>query len=463
MLNQIRSFIQKQHMLELRDRVVVGVSGGADSMCLLNVLMQLQTDYQLTLFVVHVNHGIRGAESDAEEAYVREFCESRKIHISCFRVPVLDIARDSGKSVEEAGRNIRYQLFEQEAAQHNCHKIAIAHNMNDNAETVLFHLFRGSMVKGASGIRSVRDKIIRPLLETKRETIEEWLTKQKIVYCTDSSNLSLDYSRNRIRNQILNVAVNEINVKSIEHLSLFANQMEQIAEYLRKVTKEIFQRVARVKDGKLIIDINILEQEDLLIQQLVMKLAIEQISLEQKDIEAVHVNSALSLMGKQSGKEIHLPHHIIVKRGYTTLILGRIHNEERVPNTSYTPDIPGEWSCFESPYGMRFELLEKQVGVDIPKNCYTKWFDYDKIKDAVVIRTKQQGDFLQINKNGGKKTIKSLFIDEKVSKEKRERMYLVTAGSHVLWIPEIRTSEAFLIDDKTRRILSITLMNGENK
>jgi tRNA(Ile)-lysidine synthase len=444
-------------MLEVFVRVIVGVSGGADYMCLLNGLVQLQQEYQLSLFVVHVKHGISGAEADAEEAYVREFCESHQVAISCFFVPVLEVAKQSGKSVEESGRNVRYELFEQEASRLKCQKIAIAHNMNDNAETVLFHLFRGSMEKGASGIRAVRGQIIRPLLETKREAIEEWLTMQKIAYCTDSSNLTLDYARNKIRNQVLPIATRDINVKSIEHLSIFANHMEQLAEYLRKVTKELFARIGVLEEGKVTLNVDELKKVDQLLQQSLMKLAIEEVSTEKKDIEAVHITSALGLLEKHSGKEIHLPHHIIVKRGYTTLILERIQTEDEIINTqSFLIEIPGEWVCTELAYCMRFEVFELKHQTIIPKNRYTKWFDYDKIIDAVVVRTRQQGDYLQINKEGGRKSLKSLLIDEKIPKEKREKMYLVTTGNHVLWVPGIRTSEAFLIDENTRKILSIT-------
>jgi tRNA(Ile)-lysidine synthase len=300
-------------------------------------------------------------------------------------------------------------------------------------------------------------------LETKREVIEEWMETQKIAYYTDSSNLSLDYSRNKIRNLILPIASQDINTKSIEHLSQFANQMEQIAVYLRKVTKELFLRIAQFQEGKITLDIDELKEQDYLLQQSVMKLAIEQVSFMSRDIEAVHVNDALSLIYKQSGKEIHLPNHIIVKRGYTTLILARIETRIEEEIKTFRPQIPGEWYCEEFGFHLQFTLIEKKLLEDIPKNSYTKWFDYDKIRDTVVIRTKQQGDFLQINQNGGRKTLKSLFIDEKIPKEKREKMYLVTTGSHVLWVPGIRTSEAFLVDDQTKRILSITLENEENR
>jgi tRNA(Ile)-lysidine synthase len=239
--------------------------------------------------------------------------------------------------------------------------------------------------------------------------------------------------------------------------------MEQIAVYLRKVTKELFLRIAQYDEGKLMLDIKELQVQDYLIQQSVMKLAIEHISMESKDIEAVHVNGALGLLKNQTGKEIHLPNHIIVKRGYTTLILARIQTRKDEELKTYKPPIPGEWYCMGSEYRLRFELIEKKVLDDIPKNSYTKWFDYDKIEDTVVIRTKQQGDFLQINQNGGRKTLKSLFIDEKIPKEKREKMYLVMAGSHVLWVPGIRTSEAFLVDDQTKQILSVTLENEEKR
>ncbi len=459
MINQIRQFVKQQHMFEKNDRVVVGVSGGADSMCLLNVLMRISEEYSLTLFVVHINHLIRGEEANQEEEFVREFCLKHGISVNCIKVDVKKLAKEKRWSLEEAGRFVRYKAFEEECKQQNCHKIAIAHNMNDNAETVLFHLFRGTKIEGMSGIRAVSQQIVRPLLETKREVIEAFLKEESIAYCTDSSNLSLDYTRNKIRNYLLPYVKEEINEKSLEHIVSFTKEMERVATYLRKQTNQAFSRIATIYDNRIELDLMLLQEEDLILQNLIIKMAIEQVSKSKKDIEEKHIQLAQQLISNQSGKQIALPYHIIVQRGYTTLIVKKQHSKSEIENKEYQVLVPGIVSVQEMNCEFRFELINVQGEMTIPKNCYTKWFDYDKIIDAVVIRTRKQGDFLQIHKDGGKKSIKSLLIDEKVPREKRDTCYLLASGQHVLWLPQVRTSEAFLIDETTTRILSVTLVS----
>ena len=460
MLNRIQKFIKQQNMFNWGDRVVVGVSGGADSMCLLHVLLRIQDEYSLTLFVVHINHMLRGSESDSEEEFVRSFCINHGISVKCFKVNVPEVAKLKGISFEEAARQIRYEAFQEVFLLEHCHKIAIAHNMNDNAETVLFHLFRGSKMEGMSGIHAVNHSIVRPLLETKREEIEEFMESQGYEYCIDSSNLTLDYTRNKIRNRVLQYVTKEINEKSTEHIVAFAKEMEQLSFFMHKLTSNAFERIAQIKEQEILLDVDQLMQEDIILRKAVVKMAIQTICKQKKDLEEVHITSALSLLNKQAGKEIHLPYHIIVSRGYTTLIVKKIEDidhKEKIGTKEYHVEIPGKVLIDQTSMIFEFELISNQRDLDIPKNCYTKWFDYDKIKDAVVIRTRQQGDFLQINSKGGKKTVKSILIEKKIPKDQRDEIYLVTAGAHVLWIPEIRTSEAFLIDENTTTILSVTL------
>lgn len=458
MLNQIREYIRQQHMFHKGDRVVVGVSSGADSMCLLSVLMKIQKEYSLTLFVVHVNHQIRGTEANLEEQYVHDFCVRNNIHVHCVQRNVQAIAKRIGCSVEEAGRKVRYEIFQEECDQENCHKIAIAHNMNDNAETVLFHLFRGSKIEGMSGIHSVNQKIVRPLLQTKRETIEAFLKQEGISYCTDSSNLSLDYTRNKIRNRILPYVREEINERAIEHIVSFAREMEHVSAFLNRLTDTVYPQIVNQKDNRAELNLELLKQQDPILQRSIMKRAIETVCRAKKDIEEIHVQSALELANKQTGKKISLPYHIIVQRGYTTLIVKKYENSVDSYVSAYPLNVVGITEIPNTETRFECKVMGKEGMFTIPKNCYTKCYDYDKIKDTVVIRTRQQGDFLQINKNGGTKMLKALFIDEKIPKEERDRMLLLASGSHILWIPGVRSSEAFQVDEDTTKILTVTLM-----
>ena len=171
MLNKVRSYVSEHNMLSLGDRIVVGVSGGADSICLFDVLIKLSKEYDLSLFVVHVNHGIREEEASIDQGFVEEFCKKHNIAYSSVKKDVVSIAKKEGLSEEEAGRNVRYQAFKDFYIKNKCTKIAVAHNKNDNAETFLFNLFRGSGITGLTGIPPVRDSIIRPLLCLEREEI----------------------------------------------------------------------------------------------------------------------------------------------------------------------------------------------------------------------------------------------------------------------------------------------------
>ena len=203
MLERVRAYAEKYQMIRPGDRIVAGISGGADSVCLLFLLRELCREKGAGLFAVHVNHGLRGAEAGEDEAYVRKLCGELKVPLRVFSFDVRGRAREEHLTLEEAGRLCRYEAFEEEAERIGGTRIAVAHHAGDQAETVLFQLFRGSGLKGLAGIRPVRDNVIRPLLCTGREEIEAWLTERGIEWRTDSTNLTTDYTRNRIRGEIL--------------------------------------------------------------------------------------------------------------------------------------------------------------------------------------------------------------------------------------------------------------------
>lgn len=206
--------IEKYQMIQPGGRVLAGVSGGADSVCLLMVLLELQKRMEFEIQVVHVEHGIRGKESLQDAEYVRKLCEQYQVPFLCVSCDIPQMARERKLSTEEAGRLARYEIFEKTAREWAADHIAVAHNKNDQAETILWNLARGSGLDGAAGIRPVRGKIIRPLLECGREEIEAYLRQKGIVWREDATNQGLDYTRNIIRNQILPEMAEKLNGKN---------------------------------------------------------------------------------------------------------------------------------------------------------------------------------------------------------------------------------------------------------
>ena len=194
MIQKILKFITENDMLKANDRVIVGVSGGADSVCLLFTLMEIRREIPLTLAAVHVEHGIRGEDAKEDARYVQRLCQEYDIPFRKYCYRVAEIARERKQSVEEAGRELRYQAFEEACREYHANKIAVAHHMDDDAETVLLNLFRGSGLKGLAGIPAVRGKIIRPLLCVSRQEIEQYLTEHGIAYRTDATNLTEELS-----------------------------------------------------------------------------------------------------------------------------------------------------------------------------------------------------------------------------------------------------------------------------
>ncbi|MGB8453395.1 MAG: tRNA lysidine(34) synthetase TilS [Anaerocolumna sp.] len=473
MLNKVQNFINEHNMINKGDRIVVGVSGGADSVCLFHVLIKLTPVYNLTLFVVHINHGIRGEEADEDEAYVKKICDNNNVSFTSVKADVPDIAGRDGLSEEEAGRKVRYEAFEQCIIKNKCNKIAIAHNRNDNAETILFHLFRGSGLKGLTGIPAVRDNIIRPLLGIGREEIENYLKVSGITYQTDRTNLTQDYSRNKIRHQIIKFAREEINTKAIDHIVKAAETLTEIDGYLEKNIKAAFGTIITYHKKEETYEINIekLGREDLVIQKGIIRKIFHQLANQLTDVEALHIELILELTKKQVGKVINLPYGILAVRDYHAIIM-KLDSKLKLQEESLCKGaanqlnpqellIPGDIYLSQTNQILRVKLIKYKKSMIIPRNGCTKWFDYDKIKNTVSIRTRKEGDFIQIDSAGRRKKLKSLFIDEKVPREKRDLLPLLADGAHIIWVIGGRMSEAYKISEETKVILEINIDGGK--
>ena len=473
MYQKVKSYIEEHHMLEKNDKVIVGVSGGADSICLLFVLVQLRKEWRekqegdLDIVAVHVHHGLRGESADADENYVHKMCEEWEVPFVVYHKDVRTLAKDWNMSEEEAGRVVRRKAFSEVRKQSGGGKIALAHHKNDNVETVLFHLCRGTDIRGLGGIEPVSGVWIRPLLNLERKEIESYLGKMGISYCTDETNAENVYARNKLRNQVI-PQLEQINVQAVEHISRAAQSVRDIWEYVDIQIEEYKEKCIIFKEGlskeelsrekilqkSMIIDRHQYDEIPDALKRYVIHRIICQAAGHEKDIGSVHVQALQELFRRQVGRKLQLPYEVMATRIYEGVRLAREGTEQMKVHDK---------KCQEQEGVFRFRIFERDPAVHaFPEKIYTKWFDYDIIKNTVETRHRQPGDILTINKNGGQQRLKKYFINEKISQEERDNIWLVADGHEIMWVVGYRQSQRYQVTEYTKNILEIQFCKGEN-
>ena len=461
LIQRVQNHINKCQMLKEREAVLTGVSGGIDSMVLLYVLKAL--GYRP--YVLHIEHGIRGKDSRSDAEFVRNICRMYSIPRRIIEVDAPTYADEKRISLEEAARELRYRQFEKMGKQLNIHKVAVAHHQNDQAETILFHLIRGSRMKGLSGMAPIRRlteelSVIRPLLTCSRAEIEEFADEHRIRYCTDQTNFDTRYSRNRIRHNVI-PELQKINTESSRHIAATAEWMGELKDYVKAQTAQLRSRcVQREQDAFRIRIEKLIKGEPLLQKELLYQLLCEAIG-SRKDIENEHVLQLLDICTKQSGKEAVLPKGMVAKRQGETLRIGKKQETAVLPEEI---QLETDKDTIWGKQVFRMAVLSFSGDLtEIQAKQYTKWFDYDKMKDKLSIRSRRSGDSFVCNASGDHKKIKSYLIDEKVPSEKRNQIPLIVCGNDVVWIVGYRISEAYKVTAQTRRILEIQVMEEIEK
>lgn len=445
---KFKTTIRQYHMLKPGGRVLAAVSGGADSVCLLALFDRARQELGLEIRAVHINHGLRGAEADGDEEAVRRLCGRLKAPLKVYREDVAAEAERKGISQEEAGRLIRYARFEETAREWEEEAggpvaVAVAHHKGDQAETILHNLIRGSGLRGLGGMEPVRGRIIRPLLEIERGEIIKWLLKEGLAWRQDSSNDSDLYTRNRIRRRLLPLIEEEISpggADSIIRMGLLARQAdgylrEQAASWLAEHKRDC-------PGGSFLADEDFNALAPVLKSYCLLRL-IREAAGEERDVSFIHVEQALGLFKKQVGKEAALPRGVRAVRRYGGVFIGRPPQKEKPPI-----------------FKVEMQVFPYKKGAEIPKNQYTKWFDYDKIKGTPVLRGRQEGDFITLP-GGKRKTLKRFMIDEKIPAQERKDILLLADGSHIMWIIGRRISEYYKIGPDTRQVLAVRLRREE--
>ncbi|MCD8109713.1 MAG: tRNA lysidine(34) synthetase TilS [Clostridiales bacterium] len=466
MQKKIQIFMEQHHMIESGDRVIAGVSGGADSVCLLLILCEMSRRMGFFLAAVHVEHGIRGEESRRDAAFTERLCADLEVPFLLCPADAPEWARTTGQGLEEAARELRYNSFFSACETFRADKIALAHHANDSAETMLFHLARGTGIRGMCGIRPVTEmssvRVIRPLLCVTREEILGWLGTRGQDYCTDSTNGDISYTRNRIRGLVL-PELEEVNPQAVTHMQRTAAQLQEICDYLDEAAWQAGEGTWEIAspDGDRR-SICIFEERFTGIPPFLQKhlthLLLGMESGSRKDITSLHVERVLALMGEGVGKKVSLPGRVTAERTYSGIQLRRgeqdLSDEEDCAGAMVL-QIPGETYGAEG-LRIRAEILNfTENSKKIPKKRYTKWFDYDKIKFVVQLRGRRTGDYLQVSAAGGHKKLTRYLIDEKIPLRERDRLRLLADGDHIMWVIGYRISEAYKVTEETKHVLCV--------
>ena len=449
---KIKKYIDEYNMITAGEKIIVGLSGGADSVCLLLVLKLLGAD----VYAVHINHMLRGEEADCDEEFCKKLCEKSDVPFKAYHKDIKAYATEEKMTVEEAGRKFRYACFEETRKEYGASKIAVAHNKNDLAETVIFNLTRGSGINGLSGIKAVRGDIIRPLLCAKRSEIEAYLAEIGQDYRTDSTNLSKDYDRNKIRHIVL-PTLTELNDGAIEHISDIADEAYDTYMFIKEIVEsELAGCTIEKKGGTLVLDKAEISSLPVMIKKNVIHEAIAKVAGKKKDITRRHIEDVIKLFESKSGSILNLPYDITAKNSYDRIII----TTEKVKSKEFLWEIDKKEiekapvkMTFSDGNSICFNVISYTSDIQIIKNNYTKMADYGKIKGALCIRTPREGDYIIIDDKGSSKKLSRVFIDNKIDRDRRLSWPVVACGNEIVWAIGLRYSEAYKIDDKTKEIL----------
>lgn len=464
---KVEEFIRRYDMIRPGDVVLVGFSGGADSVLLTELLWEAAQKKGFSVRAVHVHHHLRMEEAERDAAFAEDFCAVREIPFCLYSCPVAEVARERHLSLEEAGRLERKRVFEQCRNAYGGTKLALAHHQNDLAETMIHHLARGTSLSGLAALRPVRGHVIRPLLCLGRKEIEEELRRRNLSWCEDSTNDMDDYTRNGIRHHVIPYLEQRVNPKTVEHMAKTSMDLMEAEEFFVSEARRLSDQYCAAENQKTELSEQ-LRWEPEILQRYLVRECLEHLAGCRKDLDREHLESVLGLWQKRVGKSVCLPYGMRAVRRYDGISL--LRQEDIVPVPGACTDASGtdcaaiqqkgvtSWGNFQ----VRVSFPEKYSGnfERISENKYTKCFNYDRIKAGLVLRTRKSGDFLTVREDGGRKKLKDFMIDVKIPREQRDSILLVADGQEIVWVVGWRVSERYRVREDTEKIIQLEISGG---
>jgi len=453
---KVLAAIKKYQLIEENDHIVVGVSGGPDSMALLYCLLEARKTIPFSIHIAHVNHGVRGEEARSDQVFVERISKELALPYYTRNVNMIEYGKEKGITAEEAGRELRYGFFRDILRSLGKGKIAVAHNMNDQAETLLMRIMRGTGPDGLKGMDYKSNDIIRPILGIDRKEIEDYIEEKGIETVLDKTNLQPIYSRNKVRLELIPYIEENFNPNIINTLWRMSRIFSLDLNFLEEHTKIKFKNMLKSRDkNSIILHGSKFLEEDRSIQQRIVRNAILEINNSLQGITESQIGGAVDLLSNlQTGKEFHLSNNIVLRINYDEIIIEKSRDRKQI-EYSYHIDIPAS-IILDNGYHFETKILTKDENFIMEKTKNIKYFDYDKVKGKIKIRNRRDGDrFTPFGMKGSKK-LKDYFIDEKVPRDLRDRIPLVVDEENILWVVGYRTNELYKVTEDTKRILSIS-------
>ena len=492
---KVTGYIRENELISPGDTIIEGISGGADSVCLFLMLEEFKKEMDFNTVAVHVHHGIRNKSADKDLKFVEKLCASNNVELKSFRKDIPLICKITKESEEECGRRIRYEIFDDVCKEYDNAKIAVAHHMNDQAETVIFRIIRGSGIKGLTGMEAKRDNIIRPLLCLKREEIEQYLEERGQNFRIDETNGKLEYSRNYIRKKIM-PKFEGLRQNAVEHINALSGEASEINAFMEKKANELLDLASEEADRKYITKgltekykADVLTQAEPILLKFAVRALISRAGVSIKDVTRSHIDSLCEMIAKPKSGEIHLPKGVTVVResgivyikpsegfdGQIQELVNAGRSEVVMPARSEPSVSKDAAPERKQPQAAGYKLFSPVVGEgsyllpdgstvtcrilnefslsDVPDETYRKWMDYGKMTGELCLRTRKSGDYLVINKKGNEGNLKNYMINEKIPKSEREEIPLLASGSKIYWILGYRISEDVKVTADTTTVI----------
>jgi len=464
---KVLSYIKYNSLIESGDKILVALSGGPDSICLLNVLFELKEELNIEIGAAHLNHLLRGEDAFKDEEYVINTCNNMGIKCFIKRVDINSYAKEHKLSSEMAGRNVRYSFFDEIVEEQGFNKVATAHNANDQAETILFRLMRGTGLEGLGGIKAFRDnKIIRPILCLSRGEVEKYIELKNLSPRIDKTNSERIYNRNKIRLDILPYMKENFNEDIIQTLNRMSLLLQKDNEFLENLSLSFYNKYCIQYNDYFIIKKEIFKEEESIVNR-VLRHTISKYSKSNYDFEMKHIYKISCLAKKNSGKSVDLPNGI-----YAENIYGDIYIKNKIKkyhiNNKKEKVILSKGNINKSvikfhKFSVQFALISnyKSNNISLNEGNLIQYFDFDKINDNISIRNRNDGDKIIPLGMSGSKKIKDMFIDMKIPKEERDNIPILCFDEKIAWIIGIRTSENYKITNESKNILKVVVERKE--
>ncbi|MEE8575375.1 MAG: tRNA lysidine(34) synthetase TilS [Thermodesulfobacteriota bacterium] len=452
-LEKVKSTIDRFTMFSNGETVIVAVSGGIDSVTLLDVLCKLKDELNLNIVVCHLNHALRGRESDGDLDFVRRLAAERDL---LFEGRTLDFGELSGGSVQDKAREARYRFFEDVAKKHGATRVVLGHNFDDSIETVLMRIIAGTSLKGLSGIPPKRGIYVRPLIEVKRAEIERYAGDAELRFREDSSNESTKYRRNSLRLKLIPLIEKEFNPGFKDMLVNLSAAATKAYGYIEGEAEGVLNEIILEEGERITLDRKVLlEQPEALSGEIFLK-AVERVKGDRRGVYSYHVDAFHSLlMGDRPNASIDLPSGMVLTREYETVVLAA-GSPEAQASFEMELTVPGE-TALPGDSKIIAEVLES-APVKTHRDESTSYFDMELISFPLVARSFRVGDRMTIFGMEGRKKLKDIFIDLKVPAYERQTTALVTSAGDIIWAAGLRRSSVGKVTEKTGRILRLQIV-----